>query len=77
MTLVSVQDASRCIPLRLYGDGADAQQHFEIMTVLPIMACGSSTLDTRLLCSVRNTDKTTADARTKINEVISWSFHSL
>ena len=40
------QDPSKCVPLRVYGDGADAQQHFEVFTILPIMGCSSSTLDT-------------------------------
>ena len=71
------EDASTVIPLRIYGDGADAQQHFEIMTVLPILASSSSTLDTRILCSVRNTEKTTVEARQKILVVLAWSFESL
>jgi len=63
----------------LYGDGADAQsqQHFEIITILPILESSSSTLDTRLLTCTRNTSKTLAVARTKILEVITWSFHAL
>lgn len=65
------------IPFRLYGDGADAQQHFEIMTMLPTLAVSSSTLDSRILLSVRNTDKTTTVARTRILEVTSWSLKAL
>ena len=71
------QDTSRCIPLRIYGDGADAQQHFEIFTMLPILGCSSSTLDSRILLNVRNTEKTTPEARRKILEIIAWSFESL
>ena len=65
------------MPLRIYGDGADAQQHFEIMTILPVLSCSSSTLDSRVLCSVRNADKTTNQARKDILDVLAWSFESL
>ena len=65
------------VPLRVYGDGADAQQHFEIMTILPVLSASSSTLDSRILVSVRNSDKTTNEARYKILEVLSWSFNAL
>ena len=71
------QDPSKCVPLRVYGDGADAQQHFEVFTILPIMGCSSSTLDTRLLCSVRNTERTTNEARKRIVEILAWSFEAL
>ena len=66
-----------CLPMRIYGDGADAQQHFEIMTVLPLLTCSSSTMDSRILCSVRNCDKTTNEARRLILEVLVWSFQAL
>lgn len=75
--LLDSKDVKTCVPLRLYGDGANAQQHFEINTVLPVLACGHSTLDTRLLCSVRNTQKTTVKARTDILVVLAWSFEAL
>ena len=75
--LLKSKDAKTCVPLRLYGDGANAQQHFEINTILPVLACGHSTLDTRLLCSVRNTQKTTVKARTDILVVLAWSFEAL
>ena len=71
------KDKATGIPLRIYGDGADAQQHFEIMTILPVLASNTSTLDSRLLCSVRNCDKTTVDARFRIMEVLAWSFQAL
>lgn len=71
------EDTDFTIPLRIYGDGADAQQHFEIVTILPVLASGSSTLDTRILCSVRNTDKTMVETRHKILEAIRWSFEWL
>lgn len=67
------------IPLRIYGDGADAQsnQHFEMITLLPVLSASSSTLDTRLLMAVRNSDKTMVECRTKILEVVAWSFRAL
>jgi len=65
-----------CLPMRVYGDGADAQQHFEIMTVLPLLTCSSSTMDSRILCSVRNCDRTTNEARRLILEVLVWSFEA-
>ena len=75
--LVTCKDTRTTIPLRLYGDGADAAQKFEIMTMLPICATSVSTMDTRLLLSVRNSEKTTTAARAEILEVIAWSFESL
>ncbi len=79
MNRVPWKDLSTCCPLRLYGDGADAQtqQHFEIHTILPVLACNSSALDSRILCSVRNSTKTTNECRTQILEVLAWSFESL
>lgn len=67
------------VPLRVYGDGADAQsnQHFEMITVLPILSASSSTMDTRILVAVRNSDKTMDECRTKILEVVAWSFRAL
>lgn len=73
----TIKDTSRCIPLRIYGDGADAQQHFEIFTLLPILGCSSSTLDSRILLNVRNTEKTAPEARRTILEIIAWSFEAL
>ena len=73
----TIKDTSRCIPLRIYGDGADAQQHFEIFTLLPILGCSSSTLDSRILLTVRNTEKTAPEARRTILEIIAWSFEAL
>lgn len=46
-------------------------------TVLPTLGTSSSTLDTRLLVSVRNCDRTTVDCRTRILEVLAWSFECL
>ena len=71
------EDRRLCIPLRLYGDGADAQQHFEIFTMLPVLSTSSSTLDSRILLSVRNCDKTTVKAREDILQTLAWSFESL
>lgn len=71
------QDIFNCIPLRIYGDGADAQVHFEMFTVLPVLSVSSSTLDSRLLTCVRNTDRTTAEARHSILVVLAWSFEAL
>ena len=65
------------MPLRLYGDGADATQHFELMTLLPCLCCSSSTLDSRIAISIRNSNKTTVEARHKILEVLAWSFEAL
>lgn len=45
--------------------------------MLPILGCSSSTLDSRILLNVRNTEKTTPEARRKILEIIAWSFESL
>lgn len=69
----------RCVPYRLYGDGADSHrgQHFEICTILPVLGGGKSTYDTRLLLSVRNTVLTTDEARTMIHERIAWSCECL
>ena len=65
------------LQVRLYGDGADAQQHFELMTMLAVVTSSSSTLDSRLVLSVRNTHRTTVECRDLINEVIAWSFESM
>lgn len=67
------------MPLRLYGDGADAHnaQHFELMSMLPILCASSSTMDSRLLLTVRSCDKTTTQTRTDILTVIAWSFEAL
>ena len=63
------------IPYRVYGDGADSHrnQSFEAITLLPCLSGSSSTMDTRILVSVRNTVSTASSARTKISEVIAWS----
>ena len=66
-----------CIPLRAYGDGAEAQQHFEILSILPLMSCSSATLDSRILVNVRNTTKTASSARRTNLEVLAWSFSAL
>ena len=77
-TLISQhQDLSTCCPLRIYGDGAEAQQHFELISILPVLACGHNTLDTRLVCAVRNSQKTTTAARHQILIVLAWSFEAL
>jgi hypothetical protein len=66
-----------CTQVRLYGDGADAQQHFELMSLLAVLGGSSSTLDSRLALSIRNSNRTSSEARTLICEVIAWSFDSL
>ena len=66
-----------CFQVRLYGDGADAQQHFELMSLLAVVTSSSSTLDSRIALSVRNCNRTTAESRQIICTVIAWSFHSL
>lgn len=68
---------SKVIPLRIYGDGADAARKFEFFSLLPILACSSSTMDTRLVLSVRNCSRTYSDCRVKLAEVIAWSFEAL
>lgn len=72
-------DLAWTIPLRLYGDGADAHrnQSWEMFTMLPLLGGTSSTLDTRLLLSVRNTTYTMSDCRDSILQVIAWSFECL
>ena len=62
-------------PYRVYGDGADSHrnQSFEAITLLPCLSGSSSTMDTRILVSIRNTVSTASSARTKISEVIAWS----
>ncbi len=40
----SPKDPATTIPLRIYGDGAEAQQHFEIMSLLPLMSISKSAL---------------------------------
>ena len=74
-TCPDIPDLNLAIPYRVYGDGADSHrnQNFEAMTLLPVLASGSSTLDTRILVSVRNCQGTAASARTKISETIAWS----
>ena len=71
------QDCCKYIPLRIYGDGAEAQQPFEIYTLLSVLHEGSSTMDSRLLISCRNCHQTTDRARTDILETIAWSFEAL
>ena len=68
---------SRVIPLRIYGDGADAARKFEMFSLLPILSASSSTLDTRLVLAVRNCSRTYSDCRVKISEVLAWSFEAL
>ena len=67
------------MPLRIYGDGADAHnaQHFELMSMLPVLCASNSTMDSRILLTVRNCDKTTNQTRTDILTVIAWSFEAL
>ena len=47
------------------------------MSLLPCLAAGSSTLDTRLVLSVRSTMATEPSASHVINEVIAWSLECL
>lgn len=63
------------LPYRLYGDGADSSQgqHFEITSVLPLLAESSSTLDTRVCLAIRNTVTTSDRARDLIHECVVWS----
>ena len=66
------------VPLRLYGDGADARgrAHFELYSILPVLSCSGSTLDSRLLVCVRNTN-TTTHTRQTICQILAWSFSAL
>ena len=65
--------------VRLYGDGADAHraQHFELMSLLAVIPGSSSTLDSRVPLSVRNTNKTASESRQVICSVLAWSFDAL
>ena len=65
------------IPIRLYGDGAEAQQPFEIYTMLSVLHAGSSTLDSRILLACRNVNQTRDTARDLILDVLAWSFECL
>ena len=47
------------------------------MTILPVLACSDAALDSRILCSVRNSLKTVVEARQQILEVLAWSFESM
>ena len=77
--LFEEEDLPWLVPLRIYGDGADAQrnQPWEMFTMLPILGMKSSTLDSRLLLAIRNTTYTTSDCRDLILETIAWSFDVL
>ena len=72
-------DLAQTCPYRIYGDGADSHrnQNFEAMTLLPLMCGSHSTMDSRLLLSVRNAGATASGARVLINEVIAWSLMAL
>ena len=48
-----IKDASTCVPFRVYGDGADASQHFELFTILPLLCCSRSTLDNRIVTAIK------------------------
>ena len=72
-----IKDASTCVPFRVYGDGADASQHFELFTILPLLCCSRSTLDNRIVTAIRNTNKTTSECRRLILIVLAWSFEAL
>lgn len=73
-------DPNWALPLRLYGDGADVRghNHFELMTLLPVLGASTSTMDTRLLLAVRSTIQTDQGPTvSKICEVLRWSFEAL
>jgi hypothetical protein len=72
-----IKDASTCVPFRMYGDGADASQHFELFTILPLLCCSRSTLDNRIVTAIRNSNKTTPECRQQILVVLAWSFEAL
>lgn len=74
-----MKDYGLYVPLRLYGDGADGRYgnvHFELYSILPVLAVSSSTLDSRLLTCVRNT-ATVPETRTTICRILAWSFNAL
>ena len=73
------EDFENVVPLRLYGDGADVSlsQHFEMMSVLPVLTSTSTTLDTRMVISVRSTTMTERSAVDAICSVVAWSFTAL
>ncbi len=72
-------DLDCALPLRLYGDGADStrSQHFEIVTLLPTLACSHTTRDSRIVLSVRSAVHTGHKALELISEVLAWSFEAL
>lgn len=74
---VSTMRVSLLAQVRIYGDGADAQQHFELMSLLAVVTGSSSTLDSRVALSVRNCNQTSPEARKLICDVVAWSFDSL
>ena len=47
------------------------------MTMLAVVTSSSSTLDSRVVLSVRNSYRTTSACRDLINEVIAWSFECM
>lgn len=75
--LLTSKDQRRFIPFRVYGDGADSSQPFELFSILPVLCSSSSTLDGRLVTAVRNTHQSHDSTRDKILGVIAWSFQAL
>lgn len=67
------------VPYRIYGDGADSKrnQHFELTSMLPCCASGSSTLDTRIVLSIRSTTGTSSESFQIVNRVLTWSFEAM
>ena len=67
------------LPVRLYGDGADAtrNQKFEVTSILPVLGLSSATMDSRIMLSCRNVCATGAGARDLVHKVIAWSFQCL
>ena len=77
--LSGFDDFRRVVPLRVYGDGADVSrsQHFELISLLPVLTSASTTLDTRMAVSIRSTTVTEKSAVDAICSVIAWSFAAL
>ena len=67
------------LPYRIYGDSADSRrnQNFELTSMIPLLSAGSSTMDTRLVLSVRSTTATSPRASHIVNEVLAWSFEAM
>ncbi|CAE7332802.1 unnamed protein product, partial [Symbiodinium sp. CCMP2592] len=78
--LSNASDWGDCVPLRLYGDGAEFTsspfQKFEMFCLISPLS-RSSTMDGRFLLSCLNMMYHSDESRWAILEVLSWSMESL